>query len=133
MSGFDSIDFQAHLIFYEDVSPVPINYIDGTGQYWSLALYKKHWGVMVNYYDAHQFHNPIGDALYRTVSVQNPSAYVYDYRKLLMGRVFYQRALGPQTHFLFRATYSRDLNEATDDVIAEFYFRWTPKFGLGKR
>ena len=131
-AGIDSLDFQAHAIFYEDVSPTPINYIDGVGQYVSLAVYKKQWGLMLNYYDAHQFHNPIGDALYRTVSVQNPNAYVFDYRKLIMARVFYQRPLGSNTHFLFRATYARDLNQDTDDVVAEFYFRWTPKFVLGK-
>ena len=129
--AIDSIDFQAHAVYYEDISSRPENYIDGLGQYLSLAVYMKAFGVMLNYWDAHQFHNPMGDVAFRTVSARN-STYIFDYRKVAMARVFWQKHLGNGVNFLFRANYMRNFRQNTDDVIAEFYIRWNPSFGLGQ-
>lgn len=127
--AIDSIDIQLHALYYEDVSSTPENYIDGLGQYVSIAAYRKQFGVMLNYWDAHQFHNPMGDVVYRTVSMQNPT-YILDYRKLFMARIFWEKPIADNLNFLFRANYMYDVNQQTHDVVAEFYIRWNPVFGI---
>ena len=132
-SGFlDSIDFQVHLAYYEDISTVQENFIDGLGQMVSAAAYFKNMGIMLNYWDSHQFQAPGGDVLYQSISFKNAKLYSHHYRKLIMARLFYEKQLAENLNFLFRATFSRDIHEKTDDVIGEFYFRWTPSWGLGK-
>lgn len=131
IASLDSIDFQAHAIYYEDISTNTVNYKDGLGQFVSLAFYKKGFGLMFNYYDAHQFYNPMGDVVYRSISARN-SNYVYDYRKMAMARASWQKEITNDFHFLIRANYIRDLRQNTNDVIAEFYFRWKPDFTLLK-
>jgi len=91
----------------------------------------KSFGLMLNYWDAHQYHNPMGDVVFRTVSFRN-STYVFDYRKIVMARLFWQTKISPDFSFLFRANYMRDLRQNSDDFVAEFYFRWKPSFGLNK-
>ena len=130
--GFiDSIDIQMHALYYEDISTVPENYIDGLAQYASIGVYAKGFGLMLNSYDAHQFHNPMGDVVFRSVSARN-STYVFDYRKIAMVRAQWQKELGPNFNFLIRANFMRNLNQNANDVIAEFYFRWNPSFGVFK-
>ncbi len=126
---FDSIDLQGHAIYYEDISTETENYIDGLGQYVSVAAYKNGFGVMLNYWDSHQYHNPMGDAIFRTVSMRNPE-YIFDYRKLIMARLSWEKVIKENLHFLIRTNFSHNLKEETNDFIAEFYFRWTPTFGL---
>lgn len=129
-TGFiDSLDVQAHALYYEDISTEPVNYIDGLSQYVSLACYAKGFGLMLNYYDAHQFHNPMGDVVFRSVSARN-ATYVFDYRKLAMLRLQWQKEIAADFNFLIRANFMRNINDATNDVVAEFYFRWNPTFGL---
>lgn len=130
--ALDSIDVQAHFLYYEDISTNTVSFIDGLGQYLSIAAYRKNWGMMLNYYDAHQFQAPLGDVLFQSVSAKNPALYTRFYRKMVMARLFYERDLGSDLRFLFRAGYMRDLNQPTDNVIGEFYFRWTPSFHLTK-
>ena len=131
LGSLDSIDFQAHAIYYEDISTNTVNYKDGLGQYVSAAFYGKGFGLMLNYYDAHQFYNPMGDVVFRSVSARN-SSYIYDYRKLAMVRASWQKEITTDFHFLIRANYIRDLRQNTNDIIAEFYFRWKPQFTLHK-
>lgn len=131
-SGFDSIDLQMHFSYYEDISTTPVSFIDGLGQMFSAAVYFRKMGLMVNYWDAHQFQSPIGDVIYQSVSFKNRALYTSFYRKMLMTRIFYQTDLSENLRFLFRANYIRDLNQHSDNVVAEFYFRWTPRFYLGK-
>ncbi len=129
-NGFiDSIDLQGHALYYEDISTEPENYIDGLSQYMSLALYAKGFGLMLNYYDAHQFHNPMGDVVYRSVSARN-NTYVFDYRKVAMVRLQWQKEIAKDFNFLIRSNFMRNMNDQTNDIIAEFYFRWNPSFGL---
>lgn len=130
--AFDSIDFQVHLTYFEDISSATDSYIDGLGQMFSAAIYLKKFGLMLNYWDAHQFQSPSGDVLYQSISFKNRSLYSHDYRKMVMARLFYQRNLGPDLNFLFRTTFVHDLNQKTDDFIGEFYFRWTPTWTLAK-
>ena len=130
--GFlDSIDLQLHALYYEDISTEQVNYIDGLGQYASLAFYAKGFGLMLNYYDAHQFHNPMGDVAYRSVSARN-STYIFDYRKLAMVRAQWQTQIASDFNFMIRANLMRNLKSDVTDVVAEFYFRWTPRFDLFK-
>ncbi|MBO6517084.1 MAG: hypothetical protein JJ975_11090 [Bacteroidia bacterium] len=130
-SKWDSVAFQFHALYYEDISTQPVNYIDGLGQYVSIAAYRAGFGAMLNYYDAHQFHNPMGDVVFRTISKRNPT-YVFDHRKIAMARLFWQTQLASGLHFLLRANYMRDLRQDSNDVVAEFYVRWNPSFTLGK-
>lgn len=128
--GFiDSIDVQGHALYYEDISATPENYIDGLGQYVSLGVYAKSFGFMLNYWDSHQYHNPMGDVLFRTVSMRN-SSYILDYRKLAMARLSWETKLAPDFNFLIRGNYIRDINHGSDNFVTEFYLRWTPFFGL---
>ncbi|MFT5723891.1 MAG: hypothetical protein ACI9JN_001008 [Bacteroidia bacterium] len=128
--GFlDSFDFQAHALYYEDITTNPEQYIDGLGQYISAAFYAKDFGLMFNYYDAHQFHNPMGDVVFRSVSSRN-STYVFDYRKVVMVRLQWHKPIARHFDFLIRSNFMRNLKQETNDILAEFYFRWTPQFGL---
>ncbi|MBI1305218.1 MAG: hypothetical protein GC181_01240 [Bacteroidetes bacterium] len=131
-SFFDSIDIQGHLTYYEDISTFPVSFIDGLGQYVSAAAYFKHFGVMLNYWDSHQFQSPMGDVIYHSVSNKNPDKFTFFYRKLVLGRVFFQHQISKDLNFLFRTTVIHDFHQNTDDFIGEFYFRWTPTFTLGK-
>jgi hypothetical protein len=131
-SMVDSIDFQAHLAYYEDISTVTESFVDGLGQLLSASIYFNNYGVMLNYWDAHQFQGPSGDILYQSVSFKNKALYTQYFRKLAFARLFYQRELGPNLNFLFRANYIRDINHKTDDFVGEFYFRWNPTWTLGK-
>jgi len=127
----DSIDVRGYGLNYEDVSPKPINYVNGLGQYLSVAMYARGFGVMLNYYDAHQFYNPSGDPVYRSVSIRNP-LYIRDYRKVGMLRASWETQMTENMRFLFRANIMREFNQSTTDVIAEFYIRWTPEFMIKK-
>jgi hypothetical protein len=127
--AIDSIDFQAHALYYEDYSTTPENYIDGLSQYISMAIYAKQFGVMLNYYDAHQYHNPMGDVVYRSVSERN-NAYVFDYRKIAMLRLQWQKPIAQDFDFLIRTNLMYEMNQSSMDFIAEFYFRWKPSFSL---
>ncbi|MFT4522548.1 MAG: hypothetical protein ACI8ZN_001498 [Bacteroidia bacterium] len=130
-SNIDSVEVQANLLYYEDISTIPENFIDGLGQMFSASIYfKKYYGLMLNYWDAHQFQGPSGDVIFQSVSAQNPMLYTTHYRKLAMLRVFYQRDVAKDLRFALRANYMYDINKSTQDVVAEFYFRWTPQFKI---
>ncbi|MCB9262504.1 MAG: hypothetical protein H6607_09035 [Flavobacteriales bacterium] len=125
----DSFVLEFHALDYEDISTTPENFIDGLGQYAAVSAYKNQWGLMLNYWDSHQFYNPMGDAIYRTVSSKNPN-YILNYRKMAMARLFFQTNVAENLDFLLRSNFVYDMNQKTTGVIAEFYIRWHPKYTL---
>lgn len=117
---------------YEDVSSRATTFIDGLGQYAFLSAEMNEWGVMVTYWDSHQFQSPNGDVYYQSVSVKDPLRYLIDYRKILMFRGFYERKFKNDISLLARVNYIRDVNERQNDLITEFYLRWQGVFKLKK-
>lgn len=123
----DKIDFQGYLTFYEDMAPSKADsFFDGTGQYFALTLSKKNFGVMLNYWDAHQFISPIGEPLYLSKSRVNDEIYI-QYRKMAMLRFLYEVKVWPNFTIVGRLNNIYNFSEKQFDNVVEVY----AKFNIG--
>ncbi|MCB9246636.1 MAG: hypothetical protein H6606_09430 [Flavobacteriales bacterium] len=117
---------------YEDVSTRATTFIDGLGQYAFLSADWREFGLMITYWDSHQFQSSNGDVYYQSVSRKDPAQYLLDYRKVWMFRAFFERDFGNDLALLARVNYIYDVNERQNDLITEFYLRWNGVFNLHK-
>lgn len=123
-SKLQYIECQGYLTYYEDRSRIPADsFIDGLGQYVSLLFQAKHTGLMLHYWDAHQFQSPNGDPVFRSLSVRNPS-YIFNYRKMVSARLMYERMLYPNFYVSGRLHVMSDLHEGNRDFVLEVYLRY---------
>ena len=123
----DKIDIQGYLTFYEDIAPSKADsFIDGTGQYFAITLSHKFFGVMLNYWDAHQFVAPLGEPLYVSKSRITEGNYL-QYRKMVMCRIMYEMPLWNKFGLVARINNIYDLSEKEYDQVIEMYL----KFNIG--
>ena len=125
--AIDKIDFQAFYTVYEDLAPSKADsFFDGTGTYISLALHKKNAGLMLNYWDAHQFVSPLGEPLYVSKSRIRETDYL-QYRKMLMLRFMYEVKVWENFSLVARLNNIYDLSEKEFNNVVEVY----TKFNIG--
>lgn len=123
----DKVDFQGYLTFYEDGAPSKADsFKDGTGNYMALTLGVKHFGVMLNYWDAHQYIAPLGETLLASKSRGRPGEFI-QYRKMVMLRLMYEIPLWNNCALVARMNNNYDLAEKQYNNVIEFYF----KFNIG--
>lgn len=123
----DKIDFQGYLTFYEDLSPTKCDsFFDGTGQYVALTFGMKNFGIMLNYWDAHQYVAPLGEPYYLSKSREYPGDYI-QYRKMAMLRLMYEQKLWDNMSLVARLNTIYDLSEKQFSNAMEVYL----KFNIG--
>ncbi len=123
----DKIDLQGFITYYEDLAPSKADsFIDGTGQFLALTLRMKHFGIMLNYWDAHQYIAPLGEPYYVSKSRENAGDYL-QYRKMVMLRFLYERPLWDHFSLVARLNNIYDLSEKQFNNVMEVYF----KFSIG--
>jgi hypothetical protein len=118
------IELRSDFAYYEDQSTEVNSFIDGLGQLVSIKADFNSLRFMLQYWDSHQFQSADGDAVYHSVSRINPILYTSDYRKMYIVRAAYETAIAEQLNFMFRAQLLHDVNEQTQDVVVEMFFRW---------
>ena len=124
----DKVDIQGYLTFYEDIAPAKADsFLDGTAQYVSMTLGMKQFGVMLNYWDAHQYIAPLGEPLYQSKSRVYPGDYV-QYRKMAMVRLMYEAKIWPNLYLVARMNNIFNLSENQYDNVMEIYC----KFFIGR-
>jgi hypothetical protein len=120
----DKIDFQGYATFYEDIAPSKADsFLDGTGQYLALTFYHKYFGVMLNYWDAHQYISPLGEPYYVSKSREFPGDY-RQYRKMYMLRLLYERKINDNFSLVARLNNIYDLSEKAYNNSVEVFFRF---------
>lgn len=120
----DKVDFQGYLTFYEDLAPSKADsFHDGTGQYLALTLNHKSFGVMLNYWDAHQYISPLGEPLYVSKSRKNEGVYL-QYRKMAMLRLMYELPLWNKFALIARMNNIYDFSEREYNTVMEAYFKF---------
>lgn len=131
-SKLQFVELQGYLTYYEDRSRIPADsFIDGLGQYVSLLFQAKNTGLMLHYWDAHQFQSTNGDPVFRSVSVRNPS-YIFNYRKMVSARLMYEKMLYPNFLLSGRLHVMSDLHEGNQDFVFELYVRYQSLKRLGR-
>ncbi len=126
------MELQGYLNYYEDQSIIPADtFIDGLGQYTSLLFQFKHLGLMFNYWDSHQFQAPFGDPLFQSVSRKN-GLNLFNYRKLAMFRILYEKEIVPGLIFIGRINNIYDFHMKSKDLVMEVYFHYRKTIDLGK-
>lgn len=125
----DKVDFQAYVTFYEDMAPSKADsFFDGNGQYFALTFSKKNLGLMLNYWDAHQFISPNGEPLYLSKSRVNNDIYI-QYRKMAMLRILYEVRVWPNLMLVARLNNIYNFSEKQFDNVVEVY----AKFNIGSQ
>lgn len=123
----DKIDFQGYLTFYEDLSPTKADsFRDGTGQFLALIMRMKNFGIIMNYWDVHQYIAPLGDPYYVSKSREYPGDYS-QYRKMVMLRLMYERKLWDNFTLVGRLNTIYDFSEKAKNMVMEVYL----KFNIG--
>ena len=123
----DKVDFQGFLTFYEDLAPTKADsFFDGSGQFVALTLYHQYFGVMLNYWDAHQYIAPLGEPLFVSKSRAEEGVY-RQYQKMVMLRLTYEMPLWKNCALVARMNNIYNLSEKKYDNVIEAYF----KFNIG--
>lgn len=123
------LELQGYLTYYEDQSVVPADsFIDGLGQYVSLLFQLKHVGIMLNYWDAHQFQATSGDVVFQSLSTKN-STYIFNYRKMAQVRFLYEKEIQPNFYFVGRFNMMYDFHQKTRDMVMEIYLKYVKTIG----
>lgn len=120
---FDKVQAQAFFTFYEDLAPAKADsFFDGTAQLLSLSMYHKNFGIMANYWDAHQYISPLGDPIYLSKSKVYEGIYI-QYRKMVMLRFFYEARLWDQFTLVGRVNNIYNLSEKKFDNAVELMIK----------
>ena len=123
-SSLNFIELQGYLTYYEDQSSIPADsFIDGLGQYLSILFQGKNLGIMLNYWDAHQFQAPNGDVAFQSLSTKN-TKYVFNYRKMAQIRLLYEKELYPHFYVIGRYNLMYDFHQKTRDMVMELYLKY---------
>ncbi len=126
-SGFSLMRMQ----YRENTNSGYYTFKNGNGNYANLFLQTQWLGIMLSYWNGHQFIAPRGTSIYQSVSAEG-TGYTEKNRKLLFLRLLYEKEVYENFFLVVRYEPYWDLINKTSDYSYSVYISYREHFTLGK-